>query len=57
MTATDGRIDLAQPAAPTGAAGPAAAPDGVPLVEMRNIRVAFGGVHAVEDVSIDLHRG
>jgi D-xylose transport system ATP-binding protein len=29
----------------------------VPLVEMRNIRVAFGGVHAVEDVSIDLHPG
>ena len=29
----------------------------VPLVEMRNIRVAFGGVHAVEDVTIDLHAG
>lgn len=28
-----------------------------PLVEMRNIRVAFGGVHAVEDVSIDLRPG
>jgi D-xylose transport system ATP-binding protein len=28
-----------------------------PLVEMRNIRVAFGGVHAVDDVSVDLHRG
>jgi D-xylose transport system ATP-binding protein len=28
-----------------------------PLVEMRNIRVAFGGVHAVEDVSIDLYAG
>jgi D-xylose transport system ATP-binding protein len=28
-----------------------------PLVEMRNIRVAFGGVHAVDDVSIDLHEG
>lgn len=27
------------------------------LVEMRNIRVAFGGVHAVEDVSIDLYAG
>lgn len=28
-----------------------------PLVEMRNIRVAFGGVRAVDDVSIDLrHR-
>jgi D-xylose transport system ATP-binding protein len=31
--------------------------DTAPIVEMRNIRVAFGGVHAVEDVSIDLHRG
>ena len=28
-----------------------------PLVEMKNIRVAFGGVHAVEDVTIDLHAG
>ena len=30
---------------------------GTPLVEMRNIRVAFGGVHAVDDVSIDLFPG
>ena len=29
----------------------------VPVVEMRNIRVAFGGVHAVEDVSVDLYPG
>jgi D-xylose transport system ATP-binding protein len=29
----------------------------VPLVEMRNINVSFGGVHAVRDASIDLHRG
>ncbi len=28
-----------------------------PLVEMRNISVAFGGVHAVDDVSIDLYQG
>jgi D-xylose transport system ATP-binding protein len=28
-----------------------------PLVEMRNIRVAFGGVHAVDGVSIDLYPG
>jgi D-xylose transport system ATP-binding protein len=27
------------------------------LVEMRNINVAFGGVHAVDNVSIDLHAG
>jgi D-xylose transport system ATP-binding protein len=31
--------------------------EGRPLVEMRNIRVAFGGVHAVDDVSIDLYPG
>jgi D-xylose transport system ATP-binding protein len=34
-----------------------AVPDDAPVVEMRNIRVAFGGVHAVDDVSIDLRRG
>ncbi len=28
-----------------------------PLVEMRNISIAFGGVQAVDDVSIDLHAG
>jgi D-xylose transport system ATP-binding protein len=28
-----------------------------PLVELRNIRVAFGGVHAVDDVSVDLFPG
>ncbi len=28
-----------------------------PLVEMRNINVAFGGVHAVRDVSIELYAG
>jgi D-xylose transport system ATP-binding protein len=35
----------------------AATPERAPLVEMRNIRVAFGGVHAVDDVSISLHPG
>ena len=30
---------------------------GAPLVEMRHINVAFGGVHAVRDVSIDLYPG
>jgi D-xylose transport system ATP-binding protein len=28
-----------------------------PLVEMRGVNVAFGGVHAVEDVTIDLQAG
>jgi D-xylose transport system ATP-binding protein len=31
--------------------------DRVPLVEMRNINVSFGGVHAVQDVTIDLYEG
>jgi D-xylose transport system ATP-binding protein len=30
---------------------------GVPLVEMRNMNVAFGGVHAVADVTVDLYPG
>lgn len=30
---------------------------GTPLVELRDIRVAFGGVQAVTGVSIDLHEG
>lgn len=29
----------------------------VPLVELRNIKVAFGGVRAVDGVTIDLHAG
>ena len=29
----------------------------VPLVEMRNIRIAFGGVHAVDGVTVDLYPG
>ncbi|WEX10034.1 ATP-binding cassette domain-containing protein [Chelativorans sp. AA-79] len=29
--------------------------DKAPLVEMKNISIAFGGIHAVEDVSVDLH--
>jgi D-xylose transport system ATP-binding protein len=29
----------------------------VPLVEMRNMKVAFGGVHAVEGVTVDLFAG
>jgi D-xylose transport system ATP-binding protein len=34
-------------------------PDGerVPLVSMRDINVAFGGIHAVQDVTIDLYEG
>jgi D-xylose transport system ATP-binding protein len=31
--------------------------DRTPLVEMKNMSVAFGGVHAVDDVSVDLYPG
>ena len=30
---------------------------GVPLVELRNMSVSFGGVHAVNDVTVDLYPG
>ncbi|MGZ9810721.1 ATP-binding cassette domain-containing protein [Pseudoroseicyclus sp. H15] len=30
---------------------------GTPLVELKNIRISFGGVHAVDDVSVDLYPG
>ena len=30
---------------------------GLPLVDMRHIRVAFGGIHAVDDVTVDLYAG
>jgi D-xylose transport system ATP-binding protein len=36
---------------------PVAVAERTPLVEMRNIDVAFGGVHAVRDVTIDLYAG
>jgi D-xylose transport system ATP-binding protein len=43
----------------TTAPVPTGAPSttGTPLVEMRHVNVAFGGVHAVRDVSIDLFPG
>jgi D-xylose transport system ATP-binding protein len=43
----------------TTAQEPAATPSGSssPIVEMRNIHVSFGGVRAVNDVSVDLHAG
>jgi D-xylose transport system ATP-binding protein len=40
----------------TGVASPAVQA-GPPLVEMRNVRIAFGGVHAVEGVTVDLRAG
>ncbi len=56
MTATPGSEPEPAPAAtPAPVATPEAAR--VPVVEMRDIRVAFGGVHAVEDVTVDLYPG
>jgi D-xylose transport system ATP-binding protein len=39
------------------AAAPGAAPQRVPIVELRDIQVAFGGVRAVNGVTIDLYPG
>ena len=36
---------------------PAPRASGAPLCEMRNIKVAFGGLHAVDGVTIDLYPG
>jgi D-xylose transport system ATP-binding protein len=47
-------MTLAESTPPADGAPPA---ESMPLVEMRNIRVSFGGVRAVDDVSIDLHSG
>jgi D-xylose transport system ATP-binding protein len=43
--------------ASVSAAAPAPATGRTPLVEMRNISVSFGGVRAVDDVTIDLFPG
>jgi D-xylose transport system ATP-binding protein len=42
---------------PTPASGPAAGTAAPPLVEMRDISVSFGGVRAVDGVSVDLRPG
>jgi D-xylose transport system ATP-binding protein len=39
------------------AASPPSQVGSVPLVEMRDIRVSFGGVHAVDGVTVDLYAG
>ena len=41
----------------TGTTSPVTNGPPPPLVEMRNIRVSFGGVHAVDGVTVDLHAG
>ena len=50
----------AAPQPPTGAverAEPTPSGERVPLVEMRNIRVSYGGVHAVDGVTVNLYPG
>jgi len=47
-------MTLAESGTPVSPSPQTAAP---PLVEMRNIRVSFGGVHAVDGVNVDLHAG
>jgi D-xylose transport system ATP-binding protein len=51
--------DVPTAGSPTAVAGTASssADRGVPLVELRDIRVAFGGLHAVDGVTIDLYAG
>jgi D-xylose transport system ATP-binding protein len=46
-----------QPTPTAAAAETRPAPATDPIVEMRDIRVAFGGVHAVDRVSVDLRAG
>jgi D-xylose transport system ATP-binding protein len=49
--------ESAPAAAPAQAPAPAPIAANPPLVELRDIRVAFGGVHAVQDVTVDLRAG
>jgi D-xylose transport system ATP-binding protein len=48
---------MTMPAANPVSQAPAPRPDGVALVEMRNIHVSFGGVRAVDGVSVDVRAG
>jgi len=54
VTAGSSVPDLPGVGTPPAVERPAAA---APIVEMRDIRVAFGGVHAVDHVSVDLRPG
>jgi D-xylose transport system ATP-binding protein len=60
MTEAGSVTDMSATTAPVPAGAPATtgtATTGTPLVQMRNVNVAFGGVHAVRNVSIDLYPG
>jgi D-xylose transport system ATP-binding protein len=55
MTEAGTVTDMTATTAPVPTGAPSTT--GTPLVEMRNVNVAFGGVHAVRNVSIDLYPG
>jgi len=48
---------VADPSPDQVSAPPSISVGTAPLVEMRDIRVSFGGVHAVDGVNVDLHAG
>ena len=54
-TAPGSPVDILAESAPRPPVAPPT--KGVPLVEMRNIKIAFGGVHAVDNVTVDLFPG
>jgi D-xylose transport system ATP-binding protein len=49
--------ELSNATEPAAAPAPISVGGQVPLVEMRDIRIAFGGVHAVDGVTVDLYPG
>jgi D-xylose transport system ATP-binding protein len=53
----DAQVDPQPQAEPQASPTAASATATAPLVEMRDIRVSFGGVHAVDRVSVDLRPG
>jgi len=54
---TSGRPPSPGAPAPASGSRPAATLSPMPLVEMRDIFVSFGGVHAVDGVTVDLYPG
>ena len=51
------RASEANPAAWQAGSGAGVAASGTPLVEMRDVSIAFGGIKAVDHASIDLYPG
>jgi D-xylose transport system ATP-binding protein len=57
MTAPREETTMTNEAAVAAGVAASAPERGVPLIEMTNINVSFGGVHAVRDAAIDVHPG